>query len=121
MIDILVGRHPIDLLNLSKGYEKYKQSSLDVALSTRVDDIFGLALSILLEFNRPLPTDPIDTALVSTDVNNIIRILTTSFPACRDLFNILLRRSDLCPLLIASKDSVGHGDSEELQSTFPSS
>jgi annexin A7/11 len=95
LIDILVGRNPVDLLNLSKGCEKTMGSTLAVALSTSVDESLNSALSILLEFNRPLqPTEPIDTALVSRDVDNIKHILTTSFPRCSDLFNILLRRSD---------------------------
>jgi hypothetical protein len=94
LIDILVGRNPVDLLNLSKGYEKIMKSTLAVALSTNVDKILERALTILLEFNRPLATEPIDTALVSRDVDDIKSILAKFYPRYRDLFNILLRRSD---------------------------
>ena len=52
------------------------------------------ALKICSELNRQDPGLPVNQALVSRDVQDIIRILAMSFPTDRELLNILLRRND---------------------------
>lgn len=52
------------------------------------------ALNICSEGTRPHSNEPPDLALVHRDVDQIIRILESSSPSHRELFNILLRRSD---------------------------
>ena len=52
------------------------------------------ALNICCEADRPPQSEPVDIALVHRDVEDITRILEMQSPSARELFNILLRRSD---------------------------
>jgi hypothetical protein len=52
------------------------------------------ALNICCEADRPLQNERVDTAVVHRDVEEITRILEMQSPPHRELFNIVLRRSD---------------------------
>ena len=52
------------------------------------------ALNICCEADRPSQNERVDTAVVHRDVEEIKRILEMRSPPHRELFNILLRRSD---------------------------
>jgi hypothetical protein len=78
-----VGRHPEDIVFLNTKYkERYRTYGHDYALNT------------CIEANRPPETNPVDGTLVTADVAEIRRILSSDEPPHRDLFRILLRRSD---------------------------
>lgn len=67
------------------------QSQLDNTIS---DPQLWNALKICLENSRTESSKPVDLALVYSDVNEIVKTLTSASPDPNTLFNILLRRSD---------------------------
>jgi hypothetical protein len=100
LIDIFVGRHPEDLRFLALKYQQQQQNSLSgksiaSAIYTLTSSAeLQFALKVCSEVTRPDPSQAVDQALVYRDVNDIIKLLDTTFPSHQELFNILLRRND---------------------------
>jgi Annexin len=93
LIDIYVGRNPLDLRLLADGFTKLR-SNISTICNYAESTELQTALGIVSELNRPDTTVPIDPARVYNDVEILISTLSATFPRSSDPFNILLRRSD---------------------------
>lgn len=100
LIDIFVGRHPEDLLNLELKYRQQTQMSepsfaADLINLTN-DPELQAALKICCETRRPGPLHIVNSLSVQRHVDEIIDLVETRFPneiTYQRLFNILLRSS----------------------------
>jgi len=93
-VEIFVGRHPQDLLELGAKYSQLYQRNLSSVSSTVRSKDLAAALDIISEQNRPDTNVPVDNALVQKDVTRIVSLLRATFPRAEELFEILLRRSN---------------------------
>jgi len=94
LIDIFIGRHPQDLIDLSFKYTQvHRRDFSDISSMTSSAEL-KKALEIISERNRPDFTVLVDRTRVQKDVESIKSTLKMSFPRYEDLFEILLRRSD---------------------------
>ena len=100
LIDIFIGRATEDIRCLSFKFQQQQQVALSgESISSTLDEttsnqVLRCALGIATEATRPDGTNPVDQNLVHRDVEDIIKIMDSSFPSHTELFNILLRRSD---------------------------
>ena len=100
LIDIFIGRVTQDIRFLLFKFQQEHGTAMSgrtisstVATATS-REILQSALDIAIENTRPDGTYPVDQNLVHRDVDQIVKILKTSFPSHTELFNILLRRSN---------------------------
>lgn len=95
LIEIFIGRHPKDLIDLSVKYKQACNRDFSSIASMTSSPELTKALEIISERNRPDSTVLVDQGRVRKDVESIKSTLKMSFPRYEDLFEILLRRSDM--------------------------
>ena len=102
LIDIFIGRASEHIRYFVFKFQQQQQGAMtERSISSTLaaatsNDILQRALDIATEGTRPDGTyPPVDQRLVERDVEEIKKILDSPGPSHTDLFNILLRRSDV--------------------------